>query len=495
MKKLFTLLLLTALLPSFVPSVNAAIKNVPSQYSTIQAGINASVDGDTVLVAPGTYFENIHFRGKNIVVTSAFYQSLNLSLISSTIINGGTPANTDSGSCVRITSPLSSAYQDSLAVLQGFTITGGIGTLWQDEHGAGRYCEGGGIIMQYTRATVQFNIIRDNVAIRRPAGIASTGGGGIRMGDGRAKILNNIIFNNEAMYGGGVVLNYTNSTMKNNVVFNNRVYQAVVGAPTYGGGGIWLNGSGAYTCIVENNTVVKNSCSGTGSSAAGQAGGILVYNAITGTLTNNLVWGNTATVASVTLKQISDNFTGNAHVTYSCVQDGYTGTGNISTAPQFDTTNYLISGTSPCVDAGDPSAAFNDPVSSTPGLALFPARGTTRNDIGAYGGPLSKLIANTLVGIQEPVTILNSFQLSQNYPNPFNPSTKISYTIKNAGFVSLKVFDISGKEVAGLINKVQSQGSYSINFDAGKYGLASGVYFYKLESGTESITKSMLLVK
>lgn len=488
MKKLFTLLLLFALLPS----INAAVKNVPSQYSSIQSGINAAVDGDTVLVAPGTYFENIHFRGKNIVVTSTFYQTFNLSLISSTIINGSTPVNSDSASCVRITSPLESAYRDSLAVLQGFTITGGAGTFWQDEHGAGRYCEGGGIIMQYSRATVQFNIIKDNKAIRRPAGIASTGGGGIRMGDGRAKIFNNIIFNNEAMYGGGVVLNYSNTQLKNNVIFNNRVYQAVVGAPTYGGGGVWTNGTGVN--IVENNTIVNNSSAGSGSPAAGQGGGILVYATPT-TITNNIVWGNTATVTAVNLKQIADGFTGTANVTYTCVQDAYTGAGNISTAPQFDSTNYLISSSSPCIDAGNPAVNFNDIEGITPGQALFPSRGTLRNDMGAYGGPLSKLIANTMVGIFEPVNIIKSFELKQNFPNPFNPTTKISYAINKAGFVSLKIFNTLGKEVAVLVNGIQSQGIYSVNFDAGKYKIDSGVYFYKLTTGNESITRTMILLK
>ncbi|MBS1491872.1 MAG: T9SS type A sorting domain-containing protein [Bacteroidetes bacterium] len=486
MKKIFTVLLLIALLPS----LHAAIKNVPSQYVTIQAGINAAVDGDTVLVAPGTYFENIHLRGKNIVVTSTFYQTFNLSLISNTIINGSIPLNSDSASVVRIVS----SNNDSLAVLQGFTITGGQGTFWQDEHGAGRYCEGGGILMQYTRATVQFNIIKNNQVIRRPSGIASTGGGGIRMGDGRAKILNNIIFNNEGMYGGGVVLNYSNSQLKNNVIFNNRVYQAVASTPTYGGGGVWTNGNSTTISIVENNTIVNNSSAGAGSSVAGQGGGILV-NAVPTTIRNNIVWGNTATVSSITLKQIADGFSGTAAVTYSCVQDGYTGTGNITSAPQFDSTNYLISASSPCIDAGNPGAAFNDPESSTPGQAKFPARGTLINDMGAYGGPLSKLIANTMVGVQEPVSLVSSFQLKQNFPNPFNPTTKISYDIKSASFVSLKIYNSTGKEVTELVNRVQTQGSYSINFDAGSYGLASGTYFYKLTSGTESITKTMLLIK
>ncbi len=486
MKKNFILLLLIA----FLPSLHANIKNVPVQFTTIQAGINASVYGDTVLVAPGTYFENIHLRGKNIVVTSTFYQTFNLSIISSTIINGSTPTNTDSASCVRIVS----ASDDSTAVLQGFTLTGGTGTLWQDEHGAGRYCEGGGILMQFTKATVQFNIIKNNAVIRRPAGISSTGGGGIRMGDGRAKIFNNIIFNNEGMYGGGVVLNYSNTQLKNNVIYNNRVYQAVAGAPTYGGGGVWTNGNSTNVNLIENNTIVNNSSTGTGSGAAGQGGGILAYQVNT-TILNNIVWGNTAAVATVTAKQISDLVSGLANVTYSCVQDSFPGTGNIKLAPQFDSTNYLISASSPCIDAGNPASNYNDPVSSTPGVALFPARGTLRNDMGAYGGPLSKLIANTVVGIQEPHSIVSSFDLRQNYPNPFNPSTKISYEIKSNNYVSLKIFDALGKEVAELINGVQNAGSYSINLDAGKYGLTSGVYFYKLTSGTESITKTMLLLK
>ena len=487
MKKIFTLLLLTAILP-LLNSLNAAIKNVPSQYTTIQAGIDASVNGDTVLVAPGTYFENIHLRGKNIVVTSTFYQTFNLSLIASTIINGSTPSNSDSGSCVRITSPFSSAYQDSAAVLQGFTITGGIGTFWQDEHGAGRYCEGGGIIMQYSRATVQFNIVKDNKAIRRPVGIASTGGGGIRMGDGRAKIFNNIIFNNEAMYGGGVVLNYSNTQLKNNVIFNNRVFQAAVGAPTYGGGGVWTNGSGIST--VENNTIVNNSSFGGGTSAAGRGGGIYVNGANTFIL-NNIVWGNTAATNITNDKQIA----GTTNVIYSCVENGFTGTGNISTNPGFDSTNYLLSSASLCIDAGNPAIDYNDPEGGNPGQSLFPARGTVRNDLGAYGGHFSNLISGSLVGIFQPVSTVKNFALQQNYPNPFNPNTIISYELERTGHVSLVIYNSVGKEITELVNSIQAEGSYSVNFDAGKLNLSSGIYFYKLTSGGVSITRSMLLVK
>ncbi|MBN8569687.1 MAG: T9SS type A sorting domain-containing protein, partial [Ignavibacteria bacterium] len=77
----------------------------------------------------------------------------------------------------------------------------------------------------------------------------------------------------------------------------------------------------------------------------------------------------------------------------------------------------------------------------------------------------------------------------------FNPSTTIQYDLKNSGMVTLKILNTSGSEVAELINEFQNRGSYSINFDTGKFGLASGVYFYRLTSGVESITKSMLLIK
>jgi len=98
-----------------------------------------------------------------------------------------------------------------------------------------------------------------------------------------------------------------------------------------------------------------------------------------------------------------------------------------------------------------------------------------------------------LVGIPVQNQIVNNFSLKQNYPNPFNPSTKISYSISNSTFVSLKVFDVKGREIAELVNGHKSAGSYEINFDASSF--PGGIYFYKLTTEEFSQTRKMILSK
>jgi hypothetical protein len=83
--------------------------------------------------------------------------------------------------------------------------------------------------------------------------------------------------------------------------------------------------------------------------------------------------------------------------------------------------------------------------------------------------------------------------LNQNYPNPFNPSTTIAYQLQSENHVTLKVFDVLGKEVETLVNEVQQPGNKSVTFDAS--ALASGIYFYRLQSGSFSQTHKLLLLK
>jgi hypothetical protein len=113
------------------------------------------------------------------------------------------------------------------------------------------------------------------------------------------------------------------------------------------------------------------------------------------------------------------------------------------------------------------------------------------------GGIASTFIARWIGGATnvEPISIdmPSTYLLQQNYPNPFNPSTTILFSIPTSEFVTLKVYDLLGREIATLVNENLSAGSYSYNFDA--KNLTSGVYLYKLQAGKYSETKKMLLSK
>jgi hypothetical protein len=85
------------------------------------------------------------------------------------------------------------------------------------------------------------------------------------------------------------------------------------------------------------------------------------------------------------------------------------------------------------------------------------------------------------------------FALDQNYPNPFNPSTRIKFQVPSSGFMSLKMYDVLGREVATLVNEELKAGSHEATFDA--TGLASGVYYYQLRAGEFTQTKRLLLLR
>ncbi len=104
-----------------------------------------------------------------------------------------------------------------------------------------------------------------------------------------------------------------------------------------------------------------------------------------------------------------------------------------------------------------------------------------------------KIYYSNISGVNNKIRVVNDFSLSQNYPNPFNPSTTINYFIPKASFVSIKVYDILGKEVAELVNEERSAGSHRVQFNAN--GLASGVYIYSIKSGVYSKSRLMILEK
>ncbi len=91
--------------------------------------------------------------------------------------------------------------------------------------------------------------------------------------------------------------------------------------------------------------------------------------------------------------------------------------------------------------------------------------------------------------------IPEKYSLSQNHPNPFNPTTKINYELRTTNYVTLKVFDISGKEITTLIDQRQNAGTYQVTFNSSEYNLPSGIYFYRMETGSFKDTKKMVIVK
>ncbi|MCU0371975.1 MAG: T9SS type A sorting domain-containing protein [Ignavibacteria bacterium] len=105
-------------------------------------------------------------------------------------------------------------------------------------------------------------------------------------------------------------------------------------------------------------------------------------------------------------------------------------------------------------------------------------------------------IRSTITGVgisQVSTEVPSNFSLSQNYPNPFNPTTNIKFAVSKSGFVTLKVYDMLGKEVAVLVNNNMTSGTYEYQFDASK--LTSGIYFYNLKTDGFSETKKMMLIK
>ncbi|MEW6507331.1 MAG: N-acetylmuramoyl-L-alanine amidase [Bacteroidota bacterium] len=113
----------------------------------------------------------------------------------------------------------------------------------------------------------------------------------------------------------------------------------------------------------------------------------------------------------------------------------------------------------------------------------------------AFGAPLSVSYQNgsVLTSVYSIVSVPKEYSLIQNYPNPFNPTTTISYSIPQPEFVSLKVFDLLGREVATLVNEAKSPGNYKVKFDGSN--LPSGVYLYRMQAGKFSESRKLMLLK
>ncbi len=118
-------------------------------------------------------------------------------------------------------------------------------------------------------------------------------------------------------------------------------------------------------------------------------------------------------------------------------------------------------------------------------------------DTGFVFADYALLSADTITSVHSYQTALSNFNLEQNYPNPFNPSTNIKFTISDFGFVTLKVYDVLGNEIAILVNEEKPAGKYEVEFHTSSinHHPSSGVYFYQLNAGSFIQSKKMILVK
>jgi predicted outer membrane repeat protein len=360
---------------------------IPTDYAHIQTGINASLDGDTIIVEPGIYLENINFNSKKIVLGSLFLSTDDTSYISETIIDG------DSAGSVIIFAD----QEDSNTIITGFTIRNG----YTISRGGGISCigavnpvishnkiidnaaesAGGGISCFGSRPEICFNVITDNTANTSGGGIysrdsspfihdnliasnnAANNGGGIECVDATPIIEYNTISDNTAgLSGGGIdCYNSSNAIISNNIITGNSV------GITGNGGGISCilqsnpqisfnvicennggqRGGGIYCTAsspsINGNTIYKN--------AAAWYGGGLYCTESSPAVSNTIFWNNTASSG----QQIYVFIGGPPMVSYCDIQDGYPGEGNIDCNPWFcypDTGNFYLVEGSCCLGAG-----------------------------------------------------------------------------------------------------------------------------------------------
>jgi len=460
-------------------SLAAAVYYVPTpQCPTIQAGLDSCTANDTVLVAPGTYFENLVWpatQGIDLLGELGFDStiidgggigrviSLETGVDTSTVISGFTIRNgysSPSGGvrCANNSNPIIKYNLITNNVSE--QSAGGIGcnnsspiisqnTIEYNtaQGSSGDQIGGGGIGVGYNSfPVIKENIIKNNVSLGP--------GGGLATGyNSSCQIVGNIISENTAEMGGGIACAFDDfSLLENNEIKLNTANQ---------GGGIWCRASSSFfNNIIEDNTALLG-------------GGMFFYSDLS-LVEENQIKGNTATSGNGGGIYCRTGSVTQIHLNGICNNNGH-GIYNEDPGVTVPADNNWW---------GDPSGPYH-PVTNP---------GGTCNAVGDYVNyiPWSN---NPPVGLSvvNVETIADQFVLYQNYPNPFNPSTTISFYLPKNSEVTLKIFNIIGEEVSTLIATSLPSGSYTYQWDAS--GMASGVYLYRLEAEGYVEIRKMALMK
>jgi hypothetical protein len=374
MTRLFIFLCSIYLFLAQVASINIVdaeegrIIRIPKDHSSIQKGIQRAIDGDTILVARGTYYENINFLGKKIVLASHFILKGDTTMISKTIIDGSKPENKDTASVIRFTSG-----EDSTSVIVGFTIQNGKGTLILEPKGYG----GGGILCLSSSPTIIHNIIKTNYAEAYGGGIYcqkaspriiqntlienSTNyfGAGIFCNKASPRIEENVLQFNSANYGrgGGIHCFLSTPSIKRNLIIDNTCYLE--------GGGVCCESLSA--ALIINNSLVRNK--GTAGSGIGciKTSSPKIINNIVSFGQGASLWCDKSSNPVIT----HNDFWRNLGENYGNCKPF---TDNLLVDPLFVDLmggDFHLKKDSPCIDAGDTTLVGKDPDGTKPDLGAF----------------------------------------------------------------------------------------------------------------------------
>ncbi|NQT35517.1 right-handed parallel beta-helix repeat-containing protein [bacterium] len=382
MKTATALLLIVFLFFSTPFPTNARIINVPEDRNSIQGGINQASNGDTVLVQPGTYNENLVFPQRSLTVASLFLTTGNTAYIDSTIIHSGD----DNTSVIRII-----LDEEEDIVLAGFTIEGGIAS-----YGAGIYLSGGTPLLSHL-------VIKDNEASNR--------GGGIYITRGSTPVISNtMIYDNNAELGGGIAFykEGCGAEIIRTLITDNLASER--------GGGIYAEGSWLE---MDHVTIAYNE-------AEQNYEGIVITNN-TLSMSNSIMWGHESVEIWGTGGRLSID------ISFSDIEDGEDGIeanggyvsfdeGSIDEDPLFVDANegdFHLEFDSPCIDSGDPDAE-HDPDGTRTDMGALPFRhgGTIEVTVfdAAFPDPLESALVRTSFSV-ELLTDENGFCRFDRTPN------------------------------------------------------------------------------
>ncbi len=311
-------------------------------------------------------------------------------------------------------------------------------------------------------------------------------------------------------FGGGIyIIDWDDLSTASTVVYdstpNPLIYNNLICdnySESYGGGvSIWradwyiLTPSPGENIVPQpvfiNNTISNN--------RSNKGWGIFIMNYYP-LFINNIIWNKpTLDIGSeIYLGDVGyswSNVYGDIEILNSNIQSGWIGQGNLDSNPSFlDSINYYLSNESSCIDAGHDSSLFDDIEQG--GVAVWPAMGTLRNDMGAYGGPY-EYSHEEMIGLIDYITDIKKnmgmipykVKLFQNYPNPFNPKT-INYQLPITNFVDLSINNLLGQKVATLVSENKVAGFHQVEWDATNF--SSGVYYYRLTAGDFIETKKLV---